>query len=147
LNDQFYIHGTDDQDLMTEDRTDPDALVYNPTRFRLTSKEGTVYILDENLGLLSMSDLSGNTLSISPTAITSTQAAPGGPITQSVSIHRTAAGIIDYVTDPAGNDLDYGYDATGRLESFTDRETTPRSSGMRTQRFHTTSPRSSIHVE
>src|SRR5690606_11356279 len=122
LMDDFWIDGGDDQDLMTADIADFDREVFNPTRFRLTSREGTVYIVDENLGLLSMRDLSGNTLSISPTAITSTQAAPDGPITQSISIHRTAAGTIDYVTDPAGNDLDYGYDAAGRLESFTDRE-------------------------
>ena len=35
LDNHFWIHGTGDQDLRTDDASDPFAPIYNPTRFRL----------------------------------------------------------------------------------------------------------------
>ncbi|HWA28214.1 MAG TPA: LamG-like jellyroll fold domain-containing protein [Lacunisphaera sp.] len=124
----FYIHGTGEQDLRTDDDSDPFAPTYNPTRFRLTTKDGTRYLLDERLGLLEMEDLNGNTLVINRdgqdrvTTLVSTQAAAAGPIVTTVTIHRDATGRVEYITDPAGKDVDYLYDTQGRLSAFVNRE-------------------------
>jgi RHS repeat-associated protein len=128
LNDIIYLHGVGEVDLMTGDRADPDADVYNTTRFRLTTSDGTVYVLDELIGLLELRDLHGNTLVLDRdaakrvTGIRSTQNSASGPITRSIAIVRDATGRVDYIRDPAGRDLDYLYDAQGRLSSFTNRE-------------------------
>jgi RHS repeat-associated protein len=113
--------------LTQDDPNDLEPVVYNPTRFRLTTKDGTVFLLDEALGLLEMRDLNGNTLVLNRdgqnrvVGVTSTQNA-GSPVVTSVTIHRDATGRVDYIRDPAGHDLDYLYDAQGRLSSFTNRE-------------------------
>jgi len=128
LAEDFWIGGTGDQDLMTGDYGDIEAPVFTATRFRLTTKDGTKFILDERLGLLRLEDLTGNTLVLNRdaqnrvTSIVSIQAAPSGPITSTVTIHRDATGRVDYIRDPANQDLDYLYDAQGRLDSFTNRE-------------------------
>lgn len=129
LAEDFWIDGTGDQDLRSEDpASDPFAPTFNPTRYRLTTKDGAVYLLDETAGLLRLTDLNGNTLVPTRdaqnrlTGVTSTQNAPDGPITTAVVIHRDATGRVDYIRDPANHELDYAYDAQGRLTSFTDRE-------------------------
>ena len=124
LADTFWIGGTGTQDITSDDLG---AEVWNPTRFRLTTKDGTVYLLDERLGLLEMHDLNGNSLVLNRdsqnnvTSIVSNQAAPGGTVSTTVTLHRDASNRIDYIRDPAGNDLTYGYDSSGRLSIFTDR--------------------------
>ena len=45
--------------------------IYDPQRFRLTAKDGTVYVLDRTARPVSATDRSGNTLTVSPTGITS----------------------------------------------------------------------------
>jgi RHS repeat-associated protein len=119
LAESFWIGGTGTQDLMTEEYG---FEFFNPTRFRLTTKEGTMFILDEKQGLLEMRDLQGNTLSVSTDKVTAVQNAPSGPITRSISIHRDASNRVDYIQDSSGQSLDYSYDDQGRLSSFTDRE-------------------------
>ncbi len=132
LAEDFWIDGTHEQDLRAEDPgSDPFAPEFNTSRYRLITADGTVFILDEALGLLEMRDLDGNTLVLNRDAqnqvsgVTSTQnlpAAAGGPIARSVTIVRDATGRVDYIRDSAGRDLDYIYDAQGRLASFTNRE-------------------------
>ncbi|HUL53425.1 MAG TPA: Ig-like domain-containing protein, partial [Opitutaceae bacterium] len=125
LADTFWIAGTGENDLTTDDLG---LVVFNPTRFRLTTRDGTAYILDERLGLLEMRDLNGNTLVLSRdgqdglAAVVSSQAAPGGPVVRTVTIHRDDTGQVDYIRDPAGHDLDYVYDEQGRLSAFANRE-------------------------
>lgn len=129
LAEDFWIEGTGDQDLRADDpNVDPFADTFDASRFRLTTRDGTVFILDEVLGLLEMRDLNGNRLTLERDAqnrvsrVVSAQAAPSGTLTTAVAIHRDATGRVDYIRDPAGNDLDYTYDNQGRLETFTDRE-------------------------
>ena len=129
----FFILGTGyDQDLWSS-LPGPDGFgdTFNPTRFRLTTKDGSVFILDESLGLLEMRDLNGNTLALTRdianrvTGLTSTlvPAASGlPPVVTTVTVHRDATGRVDYITDPAAKHLDYLYDTSGRLASFTNRE-------------------------
>lgn len=126
LAEDFWMAGTGQNDLTTDDLGfEP----FNPTRFRLTTKDGAEYILDEHLGLLEVHDLNGNTLVLNRdaenrvTSIVSTLS-PSLPqsLTTSVIIHRDGTGRVDYIRDPAGQDLDYLYDAQGRLSSFANRE-------------------------
>jgi RHS repeat-associated protein len=122
-----YFTGSLGEDYLTQGIPGVDE-PFEPTRFRLTAKDGTVYILDERLGLLEMRDLNGNTLILNRDAqnrvnsIVSTQNAAGGPIVRTVTVHRDATGRVDYISDPAAQDLDYLYDDQGRLSSFANRE-------------------------
>jgi RHS repeat-associated protein len=122
----FYIWGTGDQSLMTGDMLDSDAVPFNTSRYRLTTKDGTIYVVDEALGLISVSDLSGNTLVVNRdgqnrvTSLVSTLNQPT-PLITSITIHRDGTGRVDYIRDPAGKDVDYLYDTQGRLSSFTNR--------------------------
>jgi RHS repeat-associated protein len=123
LDDTYLVLGTGDTELDTDDGT----ALYDPSRFLFTTKDGTAYILDQNLGLIQVTDLSGNTLVLNRdannnlTSIVSTQNAPSGPVVTTVSVHRSASGAVDYITDLAGNKLNYAYDSMGRLSGFTDR--------------------------
>ncbi|MDO8540341.1 MAG: LamG-like jellyroll fold domain-containing protein [Opitutaceae bacterium] len=131
LAEDFWIGGTGDQDLRAGDPAgDPFAAIFNTTRFRLTTSDGTVFILDEVLGLLEMRDLNGNTLTLNRDAqqrVTSVVSTPSPssllPSPTTIVVYRDATGRVDYVRDAAGKDLDYLYDAQGRLASFTNRET------------------------
>ncbi|WP_324725975.1 Ig-like domain-containing protein [Actomonas aquatica] len=128
LAEQFWIDGTGDQDLYLGEYGDFDYIPFNPTRFRLTTSDGTVMILDEQLGLLEMHDLTGNELTLGRDAnqridtITSAQVTDTDPIERTVSIVRDATGRVDYIEDLVGRQIDYLYDTEGRLESVTDRE-------------------------
>jgi RHS repeat-associated protein len=88
---------------------------YNPTRFRLTTAEGDVYVLDQQTGVRSMTDRNGNTLTINGDGIIHSSG-------KSVTIARDTAGRVTAITDPAGRSMTYSYDAGGDLVSFTDRE-------------------------
>jgi RHS repeat-associated protein len=96
-------------------RTFGNLELYNPTLFRFTSEDGTVFILDQYLGVRSLTDPNGNTLTVSAEGIIHS----GG---KSVLFARDSLGRITGITDPAGNVLTYSYDAAGDLVSFTDRE-------------------------
>jgi RHS repeat-associated protein len=125
-----YLTGFLGEDFLTQGMAGIDES-FNPTRFRLTTKDGSVFLLDEKLGLLEMHDPSGNQVALQRdsqnrvSAIVSTQslsAAQGGAIARTVTIHRDSAGRVDYIEDLAGRQLDYFYDSQGRLSSFADRE-------------------------
>ncbi|GAB5562177.1 MAG: hypothetical protein SynsKO_38240 [Synoicihabitans sp.] len=128
LYEQFWLQGTDDQDLFAGEFGDFDFVPYNPTRYRLTTSDGTEMILDETLGLLELRDLSGNTLVLDRDAndridgITTTQNLSPTPLMRSVTVARDSTGRIDYIEDLDGNQIDYLYDPEGRLSSMTDRE-------------------------
>ena len=89
---------------------------YNPFRFKYTSPEGDEFILEEETGLLSMTDRNGNTLTISDSGIIHSAG-------KSITFNRDGQGRIASIQDPNGNFLFYAYDpVTGDLESFTNRE-------------------------
>lgn len=133
LSERFWLDGTDQQDFYVGRYLDmgPDGFPepYNPTRFRLTTKDGSVFILDERLGLLEMRDLAGNSLVLQRdaqqrvTAIASTQVAGAAdePVIRTVTIHRDSTGRVDYIEDLDGDTIDYTYDEAGRLATVTDR--------------------------
>jgi RHS repeat-associated protein/uncharacterized repeat protein (TIGR01451 family) len=92
-----------------------DGNVYNPTAFMLKTADGTRYGIDQKLGLTSVTDVNGNTLTITPSGIISSTG-------KSIPFTRDQQGRIIRITDPNGNVLRYSYDpATGNLSSYTDR--------------------------
>jgi len=93
-----------------------DGAYFNPTRFRFTSAEGDVYIIDEAVGLESLTDRNGNTLTITTNGIFHSSGL-------SVAFERDAEGRIQAITDPMGNVLHYDYGTNGLLSAFIDRET------------------------
>lgn len=100
-----------DVELLSAETAD----VYNPTRFQLTTADGTSYLVDEKAGLLSMKDLNNNTLTITPQGIIHSSG-------KSVVFSRDALGRITQITDPLGNAMVYSFDANGDLVAFCDRE-------------------------
>jgi RHS repeat-associated protein len=87
--------------------------VFAPTRFKLTAKDGTVYLLDVASGLVSATDRLGNTLTIDAAGIHSSL----GP---SVTFSRDASGRITLLTEPDGSTVQYAYNTPGDLVTVTD---------------------------
>ncbi|MGC4116149.1 MAG: PKD domain-containing protein [Myxococcales bacterium] len=92
-----------------------DLSVYNPKGFVLTTEDGTVFHLEQGFGVKSVTDLNGNSLTITRDGIVHSSG-------KGVSFERDRLGRITTITDPAGNLLTYGYDERGDLRTFTDRE-------------------------
>ncbi len=99
-----------------------DFSTFNPTRFRLTTAEGDIYIVDEKEGLKSLSDRNSNTLLITTQGIqwTNDVTHSGGV---GISFLRDTQGRITNIVDPDGKALRYDYGSNGSLATFTDRTT------------------------
>lgn len=94
----------------------------NPSRYRLTTKEGLVYEYDRTQGLQQVRDRAGNRLMVDRAGI---QHLPADSeiVDQSIRFERDPQGRIRRVIDPAGNAIAYAYDAAGDLVSVTDQAT------------------------
>ena len=68
---------------------------YNPSQYKLTTKDGTVYRYDQNLGLIDVTDKNGNKLTFSDEGIVSSTGAE-------VDFIRDAQGRITEIIDPDG---------------------------------------------
>jgi RHS repeat-associated protein len=99
----------------------PFAAVFNPTRFRYTTDDGTVYLIDSRTGLESVTDRLGNRLELLRDAATGRVTQITHTSGQSVLFHRDAAGRVEWIEDPYGARIDYVYDAAGDLVGVTDR--------------------------
>lgn len=87
---------------------------YNPTVFRLSTMEGFTYVIDQNLGVTSITDPNGNVINIGPNGISSSSGI-------NVAFVRNPAGEITSISDPQGNrPLTYGYNTVNQLTSFND---------------------------
>ena len=87
---------------------------YNPTVFRLTTMEGFTYLIDQNLGVTSITDPNGNVINIGPNGISSSSGI-------NVAFIRNGAGEITSISDPQGNPpLTYTYNTVNQLATFTD---------------------------
>lgn len=100
-------------DLLDSDTLQP----FDPAQYQLTLPDGRVLLLDKAKGLQSMTDLSGNKLTITAGGVQHTS---GKSI---VFTRDTATQNITKITDPAGNFVSYSASlTTGDLTSVTDRE-------------------------
>ncbi|EIQ01854.1 RHS repeat-associated core domain protein [Opitutaceae bacterium TAV1] len=95
--------------------------LFNPTRFRYTAEDGTVYVIDEKLGLISITDTVGNKLEVIRNAGTGRIEQITHSSGQRVLIHRDAQGRVSHLTDPYGREIDYVYDARGDLVGVANR--------------------------
>ncbi|MDQ3907492.1 MAG: DUF6531 domain-containing protein, partial [Acidobacteriota bacterium] len=98
-------------DLISYDNQD----FFNSATYRLTVEDGTQYVVDQQGGVKSVRDLSGNTLTVDASGIHHSNG-------QSVAFVRDPQGRITQITDLSGNSLYYTYDQNGDLASFKDRE-------------------------
>jgi RHS repeat-associated protein len=90
-----------------------DTAQYQPTTYTYTDPYGRVFTMAANGALKSIRDLSDNTLTFTPSGITSSSGNVMVPFV------RDAQGRITQITDPAGNLYQYGYDSAGNLASVT----------------------------
>jgi RHS repeat-associated protein len=92
--------------------------IYNPSRFQLTAKDGTKYILDTRTGLVSATDRRDNTVTVDDTGVHSSL---GPEITWTRDDHQR----ITKVTAPDKTTIGYGYDSNGDLTTVTDQAGRP----------------------
>ncbi|MCP4962238.1 MAG: hypothetical protein GY925_23590, partial [Actinomycetia bacterium] len=90
-----------------------DGDLYALTRFALTAKDGTIYILDTTDGLIEATDRNANTVTVDAAGVHSSL----GP---EIVFGRDTEGRITTITDPTGGVIAYTYDTTGDLVSVTD---------------------------
>jgi RHS repeat-associated protein/uncharacterized repeat protein (TIGR01451 family) len=103
---------------------DASGHIYNPTRFRLTTRDGRILVLDVNRGLVSERDPSGNALTIDTGGVHSTLGPASSPIPgPSITFQRDGQGRITDIFGPLPNQhLRYSYFSSGlnELETFVD---------------------------
>lgn len=87
---------------------------WNPTDFRFTDAQGMRYVLREGVGVVSVTDLYGNTLTYGAGGIQHSA-------TLGVQLIRDAQGRVTRATDPGGRSLTYSYNSAGELSSVSDR--------------------------
>ena len=92
---------------------DFNANPYDSTLFQLTTAEGFTYLIDQQLGVQSVTDPNGNTLTITANGIIHSSG-------KSVVFRRDAQGRITQITDPNGKVLNYSFTDSGDLEYFAD---------------------------
>ena len=97
----------------------------NPSRYKLTTREGYVYLLNQDFGIETVTDPNGHTLTYSNNGIVHSSG-------KSVLFNRDSDGRITSITDPNGNQYSYDYNLQGDLVSSVDAllaETTYRYNG------------------
>jgi RHS repeat-associated protein len=90
------------------------GLGFNPSEYRLKTREGIVYRYDQFEGLIDITDRNGNKLTYTNNGIFSSTG-------QSITFVRDAQDRITEIIDPDGKSLKYSYDADGNLIEFSDR--------------------------
>ncbi len=88
----------------------------NPSRYRLTTKAGYIYNLDQNFGIETVIDPNGHTLTYTNDGIFHSSG-------KAVTFERDSDGRIERVIDPSGNAIQYNYDEYLDLRTVIDRDT------------------------
>ncbi|MCP4252153.1 MAG: PKD domain-containing protein [Candidatus Scalindua sp.] len=88
---------------------DANLNTYDPKRFRVTRRDGTVYVINKNTGIESITDQYGHVISYDNGGIHHSSGA-------SITFERGAGNRIEVVTDGLGRTIKYHYDADGYLE-------------------------------
>lgn len=90
-----------------------DLTVYNPSKYKLTRADGTVYIISDTNGVESITDTNGNTITITNEGVTHSDG-------KSIVFDRDSDGRIIKITGPSGKAISYEYDSNGNLSYVTD---------------------------
>ena len=88
---------------------------YNPSNYILTAVDGTEYAYNEDDGIQSVTDLSGNQLTFDENGISSN-------FGTQIEFVRDSEGRISEIIDPDGNSIRYVYDANGDLINVINQE-------------------------
>lgn len=110
-----YVAGSVPGPVDIVDINDASGYYLNPSRFRLTTDEGTSFVLDQKSGVESVSLPTGQSLTITAGGVTHS-------LGESVEFVRDEQGRIKEMKDPAGRSRFYTYDANGDLATFKDAE-------------------------
>ncbi len=86
---------------------------FDPSVYRLTTPEGMVYVIDQAIGIKTVTDPNGNTLTYGPDGILHSAG-------KDIEFTRDAQGRITEITDPNGGIITYEYDSNGDLIAVTD---------------------------
>ncbi|MBK8001381.1 MAG: hypothetical protein IPK15_22420, partial [Verrucomicrobia bacterium] len=108
---------------------------YNPSTYYLTTRDGTRYEYDQSFGLQTVTDLNTNRLVYTRDGIFHFSSGSTNA-DQSIPFIRDDQGRITQIIDPAGNTLNYTYDARGDLRSFADQTTNITQYHYSTARAH-----------
>jgi len=92
---------------------DYDLRYYNPTRYKLTTRDGAVYIINQGTGLESITDANGNKITFGQNGIIHSAG-------KSINFVRDSENRITQIIDPMGNTIEYTYDYYGDLVSVVD---------------------------
>jgi RHS repeat-associated protein len=97
-----------------------DLLEYNGnyvdvTKFKLTTADGYIYYIDQNLGVTRVQDPNGNTLTIAADGVTHSSG-------QKVAFIRDGQNRITSIQDLNGKSVSYAYSGSGDLQSVTARD-------------------------
>lgn len=87
----------------------------DPDRYKLTTRAGYVYYLDQAFGIEKVVDPNGHTLTYSNSGIVHSAG-------KRVDFVRDSQGRITQVIDPSGNAINYSYDGRGDLTSVIERD-------------------------
>ncbi len=85
----------------------------DPQHYVLTTKEGYKYVLDQDVGIKTVTDPNGNTLTYTDNGIFHSDG-------KSVLFERNAEGLVTAVVDPMGNRYEYTRDGSADLVAMTD---------------------------
>ncbi|MFZ6682213.1 RHS repeat-associated core domain-containing protein [Undibacterium sp. Tian12W] len=91
-----------------------ETIAWNPKYYKLTTEDNYQYYLTDGIGITSIKDPNGNTLTYSDSGVTHSNGT-------AATFTRDASHRITAITDPAGKQIRYAYNATGDLISVTDR--------------------------
>ena len=87
--------------------------VYNPTRYRLTTQDGTVYIIHKTNGVESITEPNGSKITFTANGITHSDG-------KNIAFNRDSENRITSIVSPTGKTVTYSYDENGDLVSVTD---------------------------
>ncbi|GAA6151560.1 putative Ig domain-containing protein [Pseudoteredinibacter isoporae] len=85
----------------------------NPRNYKLTTKEGVEYVLDQNFGIRKVTTAEGHSLDFTDFGIEHSQGL-------NLEIKRDNQGRVTKITKPDGETLEYRYDSAGNLASSID---------------------------
>jgi RHS repeat-associated protein len=92
---------------------DLDLNVYNPTEYKLTQADGTVYIISETTGVESITHPDGTVITFDKDGVYHSDG-------KSILFTRDTQGRITKITGPTGDTVNYTYDAAGNLTDVVD---------------------------
>ncbi|HBK57549.1 MAG TPA: hypothetical protein DDZ76_14880, partial [Xanthomonadales bacterium] len=95
------------------DLSDPEVKPIDPSRYKLTTEDGTIYLIDQGFGVRSIEDQAGNRIEFSAAGIVHSSGV-------GVTFERDGQGRITGIVLPDGRRLSYGYDGSGDLVAMRD---------------------------